>query len=91
MLPAPNNVEHPENEAVDEQARQTPPVVEDTSDEQGAPSNARTQRLAKRIKVPHADTSTMQHELDENITPAQHPSLSGSIVVSFYFSTSVTR
>ena len=91
MLPAPNGVEHPDNEAVDDQARHTPPPVEEASDDQGAPSNARKQRLVKRTKGTHADSSTMQHKLNQNITPAQHPSLSGSIVVSFYFSISVTR
>ena len=76
---------------MDEQVRQIPPPVEEASDEQGAPSNARKQRSAKRTKATHADSSTMQHKLNENITPAQQPSSPGSIVVSVYFSISVTR
>ena len=76
---------------MDEQARQPPPPVEEATDEQAAPSNARKQRLAKHTKATHADSSTMQHKLNENITPAQQPSPSGSIVVCFYFSISVTR
>ena len=90
-MPSPNDVEHPNNEAVDEQAMQPPPIVEEASNEDGAPSNARKQRLAKRTKATHAHSSTKQQKLNENITQAQHPSSSESIVVSFNFSISVTR
>ena len=90
-MPAPNDVEHPDNVAVDDQVRQPPPTVEEASDEQGTPSDARKRRLAKRTIAAHADSSAVQHKLNENITPEQRPSTPGSIGVSLYFSIGVTR
>lgn len=78
-LPAPNEVEQPDTVAVDVQGRHPPPSVEEVSDDHGAPSNARKQRLAKCTIATHDDSSTMGHKLNENITPAQHPSSSRSI------------
>ena len=81
-MPAPNDVEHPDNIAVDEQGKPPPPSVEEALDEHGGPSNAKKQRLAKRTIATHDDSSTMQHKLNESITPAQHPPSSRSIEVS---------
>ena len=78
--PVPENVEHLENMERDEQASSS---VEEASEQHGAPGNERKQRSAKyTIATDIADSSTMCHELNENVASAGQPSSSGDAAVS---------
>ena len=88
-LPKPEDAEHPENMAGDEEARSS---VEEASEEHGGPSNERKQRSAKcTIAADTAASSTMRHELNENVASAGHPSSLRGTAVSLYIFVTVTR